>query len=138
MLGNGEFHFSNLYMTKNYLTVVERQMLKDLSDKEKIILFESGVGFYNFFHELKSEESPIGLPGMSSIYFAKDEKLPLVTKCKTTKRIAEENGIIVYSYDEMLKLFNTQQAQIDYINNMLTMMENNQNVCDKSINNLLN
>ena len=37
MLGKGEFHFSNLYMTKNYLTATERQSLNILFDEEKII-----------------------------------------------------------------------------------------------------
>lgn len=128
MLGNEDFYFSNLYLTKNYLTATERQSITILSQEEKIILFESGSSFYSFFKEIKTEECPIGLPGLSSIHHAKEFGIPIVTKCKLTKRLAEENRVIVYSYEEMLKSINTQQAQIDYINNMLAMMENNQNV----------
>lgn len=128
LFGIGEFYFSNIYMTKHYLTVVERQSLIELSGQEKIVLFESGEGFYNFFGESKNEKSPIGLPGMSSIYYAKENKLPLVTRCKLTKKIADKNGVLVCNYDEALKLLNTQQVQIDYINKILNMMENNQNL----------
>ena len=128
LLGIGEFYFSNIYMTKHYLTVVERQCLIELSGQEKIVLFESGDGFYSFFGEYKSEKSPIGLPGMSSIYYAMENNLPLVTRCNVTKKIADENGVLVYNYDEALKFLNTQQAQIDYINKILNMMENNQSL----------
>jgi len=126
LLGNVNFYFSNLYMTKNYLTVTEKQSLNVLSEEEKIILFESGSGFYSFYNQLKTDECPIGLPGMSSVYYAKENNIPIATKCILTKRLAEENGVLVYNYEEMLKSINTQQAQIDYINNMLSLMENNQ------------
>lgn len=123
LLGIGEFYFSNIFMTKHYLTVVERQALGELSEQEEIVLFESGDGFYSFFGQTKTDESPIGLPGMSSIYYAKENNLPLVTKCSLTKKIAEENGVLVYNYNEALKELNAQQTQIDYINKILNMME---------------
>ncbi len=128
MLKSADFYFSNLYMTKNYLTATERQSLNVLSGEEKIILFESGSNFYSFFNELKTEQYPIGLPGMSSVYYAKENNIPIVTECKLTKRLAEENGVVVYNYEQILKSINIQQAQIDYINNMLIMMENNRNI----------
>ncbi|KAA5535610.1 hypothetical protein [Paenimyroides baculatum] len=127
MLKNGEYYFSNLYMTNNYLTGVERQTLSNLFQDQKIILFELGNDFYKFYQGLETEKIPIALPGMSSIFFAKDSNFPLVTKCRITKRIAEENGVVVYNYEEMFKCSNMQQSQIDYINRILLMMETKEN-----------
>ncbi len=64
---------------------------------------------------------------MSSVYYAKENNIPIVTKCRLTRRLAEEIGVLVYSYEEMLKLINIQQNQIDHINNLLLMLENSQN-----------
>lgn len=127
MLQNGEYYFSNLYMINNYLTAFERQILNNLSQDQKIILFESGNDFYKFYQGLETDKIPIALPGMSSIFFAKDSNFPLVTKCRITKRIAEENGVIVYDYEEMFKASNMQQSQIDYINKILLMIETREN-----------
>ncbi|WP_345159841.1 hypothetical protein [Flavobacterium ginsengisoli] len=127
MLKSEDFYFSNLYMTKNYLTVTERQSLNILAEEKKIVLFESGSSFYSFFNKLDAERYPIGLPGMSSVYYAKENNIPIVTKCRLTRRLAEEIGVLVYSYEEMLKLINIQQNQIDHINNLLLMLENSQN-----------
>lgn len=125
MLGNGELHFSDIFMTKQYLTVVERQSIRELSEEGKIVLFDSGNDFYDFY-ALNSNTFPIGLTEMSSIFYAKETNLPLITKCGLTKKMAEKNGILVYNYDEALKVLNTQEAHIEFINKILKTLENDQ------------
>lgn len=121
LLKNGEFLISNIFMTKNYLEAVERQTIKVLADEELIVLFELGEDFYNFFSKFKNENFPIGLAGMSSIHHSIVTKFPLVTKCETVKKFAKEQGVLVYTFDEALRLINSADDKIEMIKRLIKM-----------------
>lgn len=122
LLKDGEFFVSNVFMSKNYLEPVERQSLAELSNEEKIIIFESGEDFYNFFRKHNTENCSIGIAGMSSIYYSLINGMPLVSKCNAVKKFAEAQNVVVYDFNEALRFLNTGEQQINYINMMLDMM----------------
>lgn len=122
LLKDGEFLVSNIFMSKNYLEPVERQSLTELSNQEKIILFESGEDFYNFFHEYNAENFSIGIAAMSSIYYSHINRMPLVSKCNAVKKFAETQNVLVYDFNEALRFLNTGEQHINYINMMLDMI----------------
>jgi hypothetical protein len=109
-------------MSKNYLEPVERQSLTELSNQEKIVIFESGEDFYNFFQKYNSEDFSIGIAAMSSIYYSLINGMPLVSKCSTIKKFAEAQNVVVYDFDEALRFLNTGEQHISYINMMLGMI----------------
>jgi hypothetical protein len=122
LLKNGEFLISNIFMSKSYLEPVERQSLIELSNEGKIIIFESGEDFYNFFHAHNSESFSIGIAAMSSIYYSKFNNMPLVSKCPAVKRFADDQNVLVYDFNEALRFLNTGENHINYINMMLDMI----------------
>ncbi|MEO8534104.1 MAG: hypothetical protein ABI441_10145 [Flavobacterium sp.] len=122
LLKNGEFLISNLFMSNRYFDVSEKQFINILAEKEDILLFESGDSFYNFHSEFKKENLPIGLPTMASIHYSLENNLPIVTKCEIVKKIALDRGITVYSINEALRLINTGEEKISYINGILNMI----------------
>lgn len=119
LLKNGEFLISNIFMTKNYLDAIEKQTIKDLNEKEKVVLFELGDDFYDFFSEYRNDNFSIGIAGMSSVYQSIETNFPLVTKCEVLKSFAIKKGVIVYNFEEALRLINSGEEQINYINKML-------------------
>lgn len=122
LLKNGEFLISNIFMTKNYLDAIEKQTIKNLNEKEMILLFELGDGFYNFFSEYRNDSFPIGIAGMSSVFQSIETNFPLVTKCEALKNFAIKQGVLVYNFEEALRLINSGEEQINYINKMLNSM----------------
>lgn len=122
LLKNGEFLISNLFMSNRYFDVTEKQFINILVEKEDILLFESGDNFYNFHSKLKKENLPIGIPTMASIHYSLENNLPIVTKCEIVKKIALDRGITVYNINEALRLINTGEEKISYINGILNMI----------------
>ncbi|MXO34833.1 hypothetical protein GFU95_06735 [Apibacter sp. B3889] len=119
MIKNGIFYISNLYLSENYLELNERLLINDLKNKEELKIFELSNDFYDFFFKNNNENLKIGITDISSIYYAMNNNLPVVTKCKFVKNFAEQNNVHVYDIDKALKIINIDQKYINYLNLMI-------------------
>lgn len=123
MLSIGEFHFSDVYTTKHYLTVTERLIILELTDNRRINLFESGDKFYNFYQKNEHLDLQVGWGAMSCIHQALENKLSLVTTCKLTKSVANIYEVPVYNYVQALEILNIDKSKIDLFLNTLNIIE---------------
>ena len=117
LLKNKEFCVSYFYLTGTYLSPTEKLIVKDLEEKSCIELFELANDFYKFYNKYKNQN--FAITELSSIYYAKKENIPLVTKCKKIIDFATENNIVIYKPDKALGLINAEQNRIDFFNNMI-------------------
>lgn len=119
LLKDKEFVVSYFYLTGYYLNAVEKQTLKLLNENGDIDIFELSNDFYSFCNDCNKDELKIETTDISSVYYAKINNLPLVTRCKNVRNFAEFNNVKVYDIDEALKVINSSEVVINFINNMI-------------------
>lgn len=110
----GEFHFSELYMHDPYLTPVERQSIKSHAANGEIVVFEPGSGFFDFYYKCE-DDCPITMPGLSSVYYAKENNMVMVTNSRIDRKVAEQYGVNVCACEEAFRNLNVQQGYIDFL-----------------------
>ena len=119
LLKDREFLVSYFYLTGYYLTAVEKQTIKLLNENGNLEVFELSNDFYSFCNICDKEELKLETTDISSVYYAKINNLPLVTRCKNVRNFAESHEVKVYDIDEALKIVNTSQDVINFLNNMI-------------------
>ncbi|WP_312556502.1 hypothetical protein [Empedobacter brevis] len=123
VLKNGFFHVSYLYLSDNYLEYNEISTLKLLNENKDIVIFELSNDFYDFYNKAYLSNNMLGITDISSIYYSKINKIPLVTCCEVVKDYALKEGVLVYSPSEALEQINIDSNQINYLNHVLKLAQ---------------
>jgi hypothetical protein len=117
LLKNKEFHVSCFSLTGYYLNANEKIILKNLEQFGCVEIFELGNDFYEFCNKNTSQN--FAITELSSIYYAKQMNLPLVTEGEKIANFAIQNNIEVYKPNKALSLINVGQERIDFLNSMM-------------------
>ena len=121
LLKDKEFYISNIFMSKNYLDIIQKQWMRAYHDEGKIVIFELENDFYKFYNENLIHNN-IGIASMSSVFYCMRNKLPLITVSGLVKKFATEMNVDVFDFNQALTKINTAQGHIEYINNVMLKM----------------
>lgn len=117
LLKDKEFCISYFYLTGNYVSPTDKLIIKDLEERGCIRVFELSNDCYKFCN--KNTNQNLAITELSSVYYAKQNNMPLVSNCKKITEFATNNGVIVYEPNIALKLINAEQDRINFLNNMM-------------------
>ncbi|PZU16207.1 MAG: hypothetical protein DI622_11760 [Chryseobacterium sp.] len=116
LLKNKEFCVSDFYLIGNYLSFPEKSVIMSLREENCIEVFELGNEFYKFFNLYRNTN--FALTELSSVFYAKQKSIPLVTHCEKLADFAKTFNIVVYEIDTALKIINVEQERINFLNSM--------------------
>lgn len=119
LIKNGIFNISYLYLSEDYLEVNERQIIRNLDEIGDLKIFDLTNDFYDFYYKNCSNNLEIGITDISSVYYAKINEMPLVTRCKLVENFAIKNNVIVYEPCEALKITNASAEHINFLDYMI-------------------
>lgn len=116
LLKNKEFCVSDFYLTGNYLNSQEKLVVKALTEESCIEVFELANDFYTFFNIYRNTN--FAVTELSSVFYAKQNSIPLITHCEKLADFAKTFNIVVYEIDTALKIINVEQERINFLNSM--------------------
>src|SRR5690554_987822 len=93
LIKNGVFNVSYLYLSDDYLEVNERQIIRNLEESGDLKIFDLTNDFYEFYHKNCKNNLEIGITDISSVYYAKVNEIPLITRCKLVGNFATKNNV---------------------------------------------